>query len=78
VRFAKVRKWLEFQVETFGELLRSSFCSNLVGLTNARRFGGGVWQFELAALQGEACNEKSAISSPSRLMWTVAPGSVGF
>jgi hypothetical protein len=37
-----VRKWLEFQVETFGELLRSNFCSALAWLTNGRRFGAGV------------------------------------
>jgi len=37
-----VRKWLEFQVETFGELLRSKFCSALAWLANGRRFGAGV------------------------------------
>src|SRR5580693_5050296 len=31
--------------------------------------GYGSSNFELAALPGEACNEKSLISSPPRLMW---------
>jgi len=46
VRFAEVRRSLEFLVEMFAELLRSSsFCSALVRLTNGP--SGGVPAHEL-------------------------------